>query len=249
MSNDRYFLKHNARLVISSARPSMIVAALIYIAVSLLLSTLSSSALGVNVTQDLAKSYLTAYMNADFDKLMVLLGRMAPPRSAYLVVLAIELVTSILGAGFVIFVFNTIRKAEPSYGNLLDGFALAVKIILLELLQGVVIFALSLLFIAPGIIAAYSYSMSLYILIDRPETGVIECMRQSRTMMRGHKWEFFCLQLSFFGWYMLTMIPYVGYGASVWTTPYTVTTYVLYYMSLKGESFTLSADPPQDEYM
>lgn len=41
--------------------------------------------------------------------------------------------------------------------------------------------------------AAMRYMLSTYILADKPETGVFDCVRQSKAMMKGHKWQAFKL--------------------------------------------------------
>ena len=50
----------------------------------------------------------------------------------------------------------------------------------------ILIFAL----VAP---AAMRYMLSTYILADKPDTGVFECVRKSKAMMKGHKWQAFKL--------------------------------------------------------
>ena len=46
-----------------------------------------------------------------------------------------------------------------------------------------------------GFPAAYRYMLSTYILADKPDTGVFESVRQSKAMMKGHKWQAFKLVL------------------------------------------------------
>ena len=41
--------------------------------------------------------------------------------------------------------------------------------------------------------AAYRYMLSTFILADHPETGVFECVKQSKALMKGHKWQAFKL--------------------------------------------------------
>ena len=41
--------------------------------------------------------------------------------------------------------------------------------------------------------AAMRYMLSTYILADKPDTGVFECVRESKAMMKGHKWQAFKL--------------------------------------------------------
>ncbi len=43
--------------------------------------------------------------------------------------------------------------------------------------------------------AALRYMLSVYILADKPETGVFDCVNQSKAMMQGHKWQAFKLTL------------------------------------------------------
>jgi|GEM_PF-3684319 len=47
------------------------------------------------------------------------------------------------------------------------------------------------------------YSMCEYILIDNPYAGAIDCIGESKRMMKGRTGEYFVLALSFIGWYLL----------------------------------------------
>lgn len=58
----------------------------------------------------------------------------------------------------------------------------------------------SLLFIIPGIIMGYAYSMAYYVHLDHPEYTARQCLSESAELMRGNKWRLFCLQFSFIGW-------------------------------------------------
>ena len=249
MYTSRPLLKNNAKIIIRTAKPSLLTAGLIFVAVSFLLNMLSNSVLGVNISPSEAQQYLNYYMNGDYQALLRLSENMAPPGTAYLLNMLIQAILYIVGAGFLIFIFNTVKSTGAVYGNLLDGFAHAAKLILLALLEGLFIFLWSLLFIIPGIIAAYRYRMAKLFLLDHPDAGLMESIRASKEMMRGHKWECFVLDLSFIGWHLLSAIPYVGYAISVWTTPYINTTYVLYYMALAGKPVTVSPSPSQNPYI
>ena len=139
-----------------------------------------------------------------------------------------------MGAGFILFLLNTIRNTGACFGNLLDGFGFFFKIILLSILEYIFITLWSLLFIFPGFIAAYRYSMAIYLLVDDPSRSPLECIRLSKEMMKGHKWELFVLDLSFIGWDILAMLPVVGYAVQIWTVPYISMTKALYYENLSG---------------
>lgn len=249
MTISRPLLKNNAKVIIRTARPSILTAGLIFLAVSILLGFLSSSVLGVNMTADDLRQYMNYYLNGDYQALIRLSESMTPPATAYLLNLLIQAVLYIVGAGFLIFILNTVKSAGAVYGNLLDGFGLAAKLILLALLEGLFIFLWSLLFLIPGIIAVYRYRMAKFLLLDHPEMGVTDCIRVSKQMMKGHKWECFVLDLSFLGWRILAAIPYIGYAVSVWTIPYINTTYVLYYMALAGKPVTVGPAPGANPYV
>ena len=77
--------------------------------------------------------------------------------------------------------------------RLIDGFKTNVtRNLLLGLLQSLFIFLWSLLFVIPGIIKAYSYSMSYYIANDHPEYTWQQCLEESSKMMMGRKLDLSC---------------------------------------------------------
>ena len=88
----------------------------------------------------------------------------------------------------------------------------------LNILIAIFTFLWSLLFIIPGIVKAYSYAMTPYIVHDNPEMPVRECIRQSQRMMKGYKMKLFLLDLSFIGWILLGIFSF-GIGL-LWVLPY-----------------------------
>ena len=65
----------------------------------------------------------------------------------------------------------------------------------------------------------YRYAFCFMILAEYPELSVRDAFRNSATLMRGNKWRFFCLQLSFLGWILLATFCTCGIGA-IFLTPY-----------------------------
>ena len=78
-----------------------------------------------------------------------------------------------------------------------------VKIIFL---RDLCLFLWTLLLIFPGIIKSYSYRMVPYILADQPELTRKEIFTLSKKLMHGNKWKAFVLDLSFIGWYILSVL-------------------------------------------
>ncbi len=77
----------------------------------------------------------------------------------------------------------------------------------MNLLRGLYTFLWSLLFVIPGIIKSYSYSMTPYILLEHPQMSANEAITASRNIMQGNKERLFWLLLSFIGWDLLFLLP------------------------------------------
>ena len=90
----------------------------------------------------------------------------------------------------------------------------------------------SMLFVIPGLVKSYSYAMTNYILLDRPELSATDAITESRKMMNGHKMELFILDLSFIGWYILVGLTF-GI-ASLYVTPYHMGARAAFYETLKS---------------
>ncbi|MBR5873012.1 MAG: DUF975 family protein [Oscillospiraceae bacterium] len=68
------------------------------------------------------------------------------------------------------------------------------------------IFLWTLLFIIPGIIKSYEYSMVPYILSENPNISSERAFELSKQMTKGEKWKIFMLDLSFLGWRILGVL-------------------------------------------
>ena len=100
-------------------------------------------------------------------------------------------------------------------------------------LMGLFIALWSLLFIIPGIVKAFSYAMTPYILEERPELSANEAINHSRAMMKGHKFDLFWLYLSFIGWGFLCILT-LGIGL-LWLMPYMQTASAAFYEDVKAD--------------
>lgn len=111
------------------------------------------------------------------------------------------------------------------------------------------IFLWSLLLIVPGILKAYSYAMTPYILAENPEMSPKEVLERSKTMMYGNRGRLFCLQVSFIGWFLLSMLSF-GIG-NLWLNPYVATATADFYREISGtrpsEEQLFDADTPAQE--
>lgn len=128
----------------------------------------------------------------------------------------VGLVALVLNAGYYCYCFGILRREEMPYESLFDAFPFAGKVILLSIVEGVFIFLWSMLFVIPGIIAAYRYSFAMLNLCENPELGVMEALNLSKRQTNGYKMQLFLLQLSFIGWYLLAAAVMWVYWAAVY---------------------------------
>lgn len=83
-----------------------------------------------------------------------------------------------------------------------------------------------------GLIKKYSYIMVPYILAENPNLKAKEAITLSRKMMKGHKWECFIAELSFFGWGFLDIIT-LGLSGIFYSNPYKAAFFGEYYTYLR----------------
>ncbi len=133
--------------------------------------------------------------------------------------------------GFYIYLLRIARKETPDVSSLFDGFKDYGRILLTGLLITLYQLLWMLLLIIPGIIKAYSYAMTYYILKDEPELRYNGAIERSMKMMNGHKMDLFLLDLSFIGWYLLCILT-LGLGLLL-VIPYHYTARAHFYEELK----------------
>ena len=94
-------------------------------------------------------------------------------------------------------------------------------------------FLWTLLLIIPGVIKGLSYSMTPFILTDKPELSANEAIELSMKMMDGHKMDLFVLLLIFCGLTLLSVVTlFIGL---LWVTPYMYMRLAAFYEDVKAE--------------
>lgn len=99
-------------------------------------------------------------------------------------------------------------------------------------------------------ILTYTYRFSYMILAEYPHMSAVEAMRVSRTMMKGHKWRLFCLDISFIGWTLLAACCTFGIGMIV-VCPYREAAFAAFYDDLAHRSAAKETEFPSldpDDY-
>lgn len=150
--------------------------------------------------------------------------------------------TGAFALGLAIMALTAARKQEVRAAQLFDGFKNYGSSLALYLLIAIFTALWTLLFIIPGIVKAYSYSMSWYILADNPQMGANAARKRSMELMRGNKWRLFCLHCSFIGWLLLCILT-LGI-LTLWIAPYLQTAQAEFYRDLIAERDADGTNPP-----
>lgn len=239
---DRKELKLDARAAMRETRPSAVWVTLAIVAILLVLQVLS-----LILSGDL-EAYRAMYENALNGQLAMVEATGSTSFFAWLLTLALDLMTMVVSVGYTLYTLRLHRRQSPSFGDVFDAFGIFFRAVWMSILRSIVVslwafvyvipatllsflmpaqyaLLIALPFLAPMFIASYAYSMADYIMLDHRELGCAQCLSLSRAAMRGHKWEQFKLRLSFLGWYILSIVPFVY----LWVYPYTMTTIAGYY--------------------
>ena len=183
---DRPQAKQAARNLMRTARVSPYQIGLIYVIIVFALSAFEQTMLQLfGIPYYLSYSYYSTVL-------------MPSPINWFITIL-VWLISIVLAAGFATYCLAIRRGKEMPLSTLFDGFSIAGKVILLEIVAGIFIFLWSLLLIIPGIIATYRYRFALYNLLENPDLGILEAINLSKEQTYGYKWQLFVLDLSFLG--------------------------------------------------
>ncbi len=137
----------------------------------------------------------------------------------------------VFNVGMSIVYLEIIRGWNCQFEDMFKGFNNFGTNCLAGILTTVYTILWTLLFIIPGIVKSFSYAMTPYILADHPEMSPSEAITASRIMMDGNKGKLFVLYLSFIGWFLLCIVPFVF----LYVTPYISASVAKFYDTIKDE--------------
>lgn len=137
--------------------------------------------------------------------------------------------------GLNLFFLRAVRKENHSYGDLFEPIGKGDwgRTALMFILKSIFTVLWSLFFILPGIVKTYSYAMSEFIMIDNRQCSATEAITLSRKLMKGKKWKLFCLDLSFIGWALLSILT-LGF-LMLFVAPYHTAARAAFYNDIKNK--------------
>lgn len=136
--------------------------------------------------------------------------------------------------GYTGFALSLAREEEDArLEQIFNGFKNFGTALGVYYLQAVIIFLFTLLLIVPGVIRAFSYALTFFILNDQPHLGPMEVLNESKRMMDGYKMKYFRMIIRFFGLSLLCILTLgIGY---LWLFPYMQVTMAKFYDDVKKE--------------
>lgn len=140
-----------------------------------------------------------------------------------------------LSWGLTVSLLRNHREESVDLENLFDGFrgGRYTRVFCALFLVNLFTFFWALLLIIPGIMKAFSYALTPYILLDEPELTARQAITRSCEIMQGRRWKLFCLYLSFIGWGILSILTF-GIGF-LWLAPYMNASIAAFYEDARAE--------------
>ena len=140
-----------------------------------------------------------------------------------------------LSWGLTVSLLRNHREESVDLENLFDGFrgGRYTRVFCAIFLVNLFTFLWALLLIIPGIMKAFSYALTPYILLDEPELTARQAITRSCEIMQGRRWKLFCLYLSFIGWGILSLLTF-GIGF-LWLLPYMNASFAAFYEDARAE--------------
>ena len=136
-----------------------------------------------------------------------------------------------MSLGFACLYLTLYHHKKAGFSQIFSGFNHFIPALIANSLITILVFLWSLLLIIPGIIAAYSYCLTFYIIYEDPSISPIQAMKKSKLMMEGNKLKAFYLSCRFIGWLILAILT-SGIGF-LWLAPYVGMSFATFYEDIK----------------
>lgn len=222
MMLNRAQIKADSKQIVRTARVSPLLVTAIVILINFALDRVvdmvENGSLFYSYTQ--AAEYYRALMSGNIDAILSMenvqesVGGLLSGYSSVMV----GLLSTVLLGGYYLYCIGVRRGEEMPAATLLDGLGHAGRLILCDIIMTIKIALWSMLFVIPGIVAAYRYRFAMYNVLTDDSLSANQAIKLSCEQTRGMKMDLFSLDLSFIGWDILS---YFTLGlADLWIMPY-----------------------------
>ncbi len=163
---------------------------------------------------------IVSYLSASLQNLIITLVLM----------ILILFVVSPLSFGICYFFKNFVSNNTTEIGDITGTYSDTLKITSLTILIAIICGIGSLLLVIPGIILSFGLSIVPYVYSENKDLGVMETLKLSYNMMKGHKLDLFVLMISFYGWMILGSLTFgILY---IWLYPYMQVSMTKFYVEI-----------------
>ena len=178
-----------------------------------------------------APSFTYRFNSSDMSDIKQLFSDVPYMKEIAAAVTVIAIMLSIVGMAYIFLFGNAVRVGISGirlstyrgqsfrFTDLFSGLKRYGRVIGTMALQTLFIALGFLCFIVPGIIVAYGLFEVPYLLADDPTLSGMAAISRSWADMKGYKWKLFVLNLSFFGWGLLSVLT-LGILAIFFVGPY-----------------------------
>ena len=115
-------------------------------------------------------------------------------------------ITCLFYFGMLSFYYKVSKNEKVTWKEMFGKMNMFLDFFVISLLVSIFTTLWSILFIIPGIIASFAYSQVYLVKLNDPDLGYMEAIKKSKEIMKGHKMEYFLLNLSFIGWILLGVL-------------------------------------------
>lgn len=249
---DRRLLKSRAKEIIlrEHRKPNIFLVTAIYVIIVLILQIIQDYFSGVNEMYTRLLNMAANSATINYNDLFTVTVH------GVIICLVAAIVSTMISLGYTIYTLRVSRGEECTLWTLFEGFEHFLKYLILSIVYGIIIILGFILLIVPGVILTLMFSQVAFIMLDNPDMGVFDIIKESARLMKGHKGQLFVLNLSFIGWYLLAgVIQFVlgqfglGYVSNLiylWLNPYINIVLALYYRALKNQDNTVL--PEHEEF-
>lgn len=147
--------------------------------------------------------------------------------------LAQFLIGGVIELGFAQYLLKQYNRENPEVQDLFSQFHRFGQGFAQKFLRSLYVALWCLLFVIPGIVKAYAYAMTPFIMAENPDMSANDAITVSVELMNGHKGELFTLDLTFIGWSILAALSCnIGNLA---LNPYRNAAYAAFYKDLTAQ--------------
>lgn len=179
-------------------------------------------------------------IKAYFREALEILKSYETPGWVSLVSVICFLVSMPLIVGCARFFIGLTRGEEVRLSVIVEPYKNSPQIVALNIYTSILVLLQLFLFVIPGIIAAYRYALANYIVAEDEDISFTEAVTMSKEMMYGYKFKLFLMQLSFIGWFILSLFT-CGILTVVFVGPYYNVAMAEFYNEVKAQTIDKQA--------